>query len=146
MELTTAVIRLLLLALPIACLSWTFTHEELFREARDYCVKQSKECSSLIRRKFFYLLTCEYCFSHYVTLIFLIWTRYQLLFPGWRGYVIGEFALVWISNQYMSIYSRLRLTIKSEREEIETREEVRELVKTGERMPGTFRSNRGNRS
>src|SRR2546423_162127 len=129
MELTVQIYRLLILALPIACISWTFTHEELFRESRDYCLKKSKESSSFIGRKFFYLLTCEYCFSHYVTLFFLIWTRYQLLFAGWRGYVVGEFALVWISNQYMSVYSRLRLTIKSEGVEIEAKEEVRDLVK-----------------
>jgi hemerythrin superfamily protein len=43
--------------------------------------------------------------------------------------VIGEFALVWIANQYISIYSRLRLTIRNERVEIETKEEIREQTK-----------------
>jgi hemerythrin superfamily protein len=59
----------------------------------------------------------------------MLLTRYQLLHPGWRGYVIGEFALVWISNQYISIYNRLRLTIRNERVEIETKEEIREQTK-----------------
>ena len=54
-------------------------------------------------RKFFYLFTCEYCFSHYVTIFFLIITRYTLLYDGWRGYLIAGFSLVWIANQYMSI-------------------------------------------
>jgi hypothetical protein len=126
---TTPILFLFILALPIACVSWTVTHEELFREPHDYCVRKSRECTSFIGRKFYYLLTCEYCFSHYVTLAFLLLTRYQLLYPGWRGYVIGEFALVWISNQYISIYNRLRLTIRNERVEIETKEEIREQTK-----------------
>ena len=65
-------------------------------------------------RKLFYLFTCEYCFSHYVTALFLILTHFQMLYAGWRGYVVSEFALVWVANLYMSIFSRLRLEIKSE--------------------------------
>ena len=56
--------------------------------------------------------------SHYVALFFLIITRYRLLYEDWRGYLIGGFALVWIANQYMSLYGRLRLDIKRERVEI----------------------------
>jgi len=114
----TPILFLFILALPIACVSWTVTHEELFRETHEYCVRKSRECTSFIGRKFYYLFTCEYCFSHYVSLAFVLLTRYQLLYPGWRGYVIGEFALVWVSNQYISIYNRLRLTIRNERVEM----------------------------
>jgi len=125
----TPILFLFILALPIACVSWTVTHEELFRETHEYCVRKSRECTSFIGRKFYYLFTCEYCFSHYVSLAFVLLTRYQLLYPGWRGYVIGEFALVWVSNQYISIYNRLRLTIRNERVEIETKEQIREQAK-----------------
>ncbi len=109
---------LFILAVPIACIAWTVTHEEVFREPRDYCARKSQSCRRLFERKFFYLFTCEYCFSHYVTVFFLIITRYKLLYGDWRGYLIGGFALVWIANQYMSIYSRLRLDIKRESVEI----------------------------
>jgi hypothetical protein len=109
---------LFILAVPIACIAWTVTHEEVFREPREYCAKRSENCRRLIERKFFYLFTCEYCFSHYVTAFFLIITRYRLLYEDWRGYLIGGFALVWIANQYMSLYGRLRLDIKRERVEI----------------------------
>jgi hypothetical protein len=132
MNLATQLIWLLVLAIPIACIAWTVTHEEVFREPREYCVKKSQHCRRLVERKFFYLFTCEYCFSHYVTLIFLALTRYKLLYTDWRGYLIAEFALVWVANQYMSIYNRLRLDIKSERVEIETKEVVRDKVKNGE--------------
>ena len=105
---------LLLLALPIACASWTVTHEEVFREPREYCKDKSQTCKPLVQRKFFYLFTCEYCFSHYVTAFFLILTRFTLLYEGWRGYLIAWFALVWVANVYMSIFNRLRLEIKHE--------------------------------
>ena len=105
---------LLLLAIPIACASWTVTHEEVFREPRDFCKTQSQSGGSLTRRKFFYLFTCEYCFSHYVTALVLLLMRYQLLYQGWRGYALAEFALVYIANTYMSLFNRLRLDIKHE--------------------------------
>src|SRR6187551_4005860 len=132
-------IKLFLLALPIACVAWTVTHEEVFREPREYCRKKSEKCRTLLERKFFYLFTCEYCLSHYVALAFLVMTGYTLLYADWRGYVIAEFALVWVANQYMSIYNRLRLTIKSERVEIETREQVRDKIRMEDlprRRPG----------
>ena len=128
MTLSEQIIWLFLLAIPIACIAWTVTHEEVFREPRDYCVKRSQDCRSLLQRKFFYLLTCEYCFSHYVTIFFLIITRYRLLYDDWRGYLVAGFALVWIANQYMSLYGRLRLDIKSERVEIATKEEIKKKI------------------
>ena len=105
---------LLLLALAIGCMSWTVTHEEVFREPREFCKRKSQDCRSLSQRKFFYLFTCEYCFSHYVTAIVLIFTRFQLLYEGWRGYILAEFALVFLANMYMSLYNRLRVGIKHE--------------------------------
>src|SRR5262249_37841612 len=84
-----------ILALPVACIAWTVTHEEIFREAHDYCVKQSRESRWLLRRKVFYALICEYCFSHYVTAFFLAISQFQLLLHGWRGYIIAGFAIVW---------------------------------------------------
>lgn len=123
MSLGLQVAWLFLLAVPIACVSWTVTHEEVLREPRDYCVRKSQSCRRLVERKFFYLFTCEYCFSHYVTIFFLILTRYKLLYADWRGYLVGGFALVWVANQYMSIYGRLRLDIKRERVEIKQAED-----------------------
>jgi hypothetical protein len=105
---------LLLIALPVACASWTVTHEEVFREPRDFCKRMSQDCKALPQRKFFYLFTCEYCFSHYVSALALLLFRYQLLYAGWRGYVIAWFAVVWIANVYMSAFNLLRLDIKHE--------------------------------
>ncbi len=111
------------LAIPVACIAWTVTHEEVFREPREFCVKCSKQSKSLAKRKFFYLFTCEYCFSHYVTIAVLIVCKYKLLFPDWRGYIIAGFALVWIANMYMAIFSLLRFGIKKEKIDINIKEE-----------------------
>lgn len=113
---------LLLLAIPVACIGWTVTHEQVFREPRQFCEREYLRAPSLVRRKFFYLFTCEYCFSHYVAAGILIITRYKLLFPDWRGYFVAFFSLVWIANQYMSVYNRLRLDIKHEQVEIKAEE------------------------
>jgi hypothetical protein len=113
---------LLLLSIPVASIAWTITHEEVFREPRDYCQDQSKHARSPARRKFFYLFTCEYCLSHYVAALFLFITRFKLLYADWRGYLVALFSLVWVANQYMSIYNRLRLDIKHEQVQIRAKE------------------------
>jgi hypothetical protein len=121
-------LTLLVLALPIASISWTVTHEEVFREPREWMARRSRASRSPLRRKFFYVFTCEYCFSHWVTLFFLAVTRYRLLFDDWRGYVISGFALVWIANVYMSAFGRLRLDIRHQRVEIAADEAILEAT------------------
>lgn len=115
MNLEHQIQNLFLLAIPIACIAWTVTHEEVFREPREFCIEKSKNCKTLFQRKFFYLFTCEYCFSHYVTLFFLAISQYQLLFEDWRGYLIAFFALVWIANVYMSLFGFIRVGMKREK-------------------------------
>ena len=114
----TQIVWLLVLALPVACVAWTVTHEEVFREPREYCERHAENCRNLFVRKFFYLFTCEYCFSHYVAAALLAVTRFHLLYDDWRGYLIAWFALVWIANIYMGIFGKVRLNIKKERAEI----------------------------
>jgi len=110
---------LFILSIPVACVAWTVTHEEIFREPREYCIKQSTENSVFWKRKFFYLFTCEYCFSHYVAIAAICLTDYKLLLNDWRGYIIAGFSLVWMANVYMSLFARIRIDIKKEKKEIE---------------------------
>ena len=119
---------LLVLAMPVAAIAWTITHEEIFREPRDYCVDRSQHAGSLLARKLFYILTCEYCFSHWVALGMLALTDFRLVFDDWRGLMIGGFALVWVANHYMSVFGRIRLGIKSERIDVSLKEELRDKV------------------
>jgi hypothetical protein len=122
MALSTQITWLFILAIPIACIAWTVTHEEVFREPREYCIKRSDEGETIAVRKFFYLFTCEYCFSHYVTAIMLILTSYKLLFDDWRGYLIAGFALVFVANVYMSLFALIRIDLKRVRVEAENQE------------------------
>lgn len=114
------IIWLLLLSIPIACVAWTVTHEEVFREPREYFTKRSLNGKNILVRKFFYLFTCEYCFSHYVTIIFIILTDFHLLLVDWKGYLIAGFALVWVANTYMSLFGLIRQDISKEKTEIKT--------------------------
>ena len=113
---------ILILAIPLASIVWTVTHEDIFREPRDYCKAKSENARELWRRKFFYLFTCEYCFSHYVAAALLAITRFKLLYPDWRGYVLSLFALVWIANIYMAAFAHLRLNVHHERIEIKSKD------------------------
>jgi len=126
MTLCTQVVWLFILALPIACIAWTVTQEEIFREPREYCVYQGLHAKTFLKRKFFYLFTCEYCFSHYITILFLFLTGYKLLLNDWKGYLVAGFALVWIANLYMNVYCLIRQGIKKEKTEIKVLEKKTE--------------------
>jgi hypothetical protein len=119
MSLGLQIVWLLILAMPVACVSWTVTHEDILREPREYCQRRSQHARGFIIRKSLYVFTCEYCLSHYVAIIFLAITRYKLLYVDWRGYLISWLALVWVANFYMGLFGRLRLDIRRERVEIE---------------------------
>jgi hypothetical protein len=121
-------LQLVILAVPVAAIAWTVTHEELFREVHDFCVDRSQHASGILTRKFFYLLTCEYCFSHYVAAGWLVVTRLTLLYDDWRGYVIAWLALVWLSNHYIAVFARLRLGLRSERLDINLKEAATQKV------------------
>lgn len=118
------ILALLIHAIPVACVAWTVTHEEVFREARDFCVSRSRDCRMLLQRKFFYLFTCEYCFSHWVTLGLLLVTGYKLYYDDWRGYLMAFFAVPWVANVYMNVYHRLRVEIRKNKAVADQEEEA----------------------
>ena len=112
MDLPVQITWLFILAIPIACIAWTVTHEQIFLEPREYCRRQSEVGKTFFYRKFFYLFTCEYCFSFYVTALWLFITRYHLLYEDWRGYLVSGFSLIWIANLYMSLFLLIRTDLK----------------------------------
>ena len=116
--LSTQITLLFVLALPVASIAWTVTHEEIFREPREWAEHRHRSATNVLSRKFFYLFTCEYCFSHYVAAAVVALTEFRLGHDGWQGFGIALFGLVWVANVYMSLYSRLRLDIKHENVEI----------------------------
>jgi hypothetical protein len=122
LPLSTQIVWLFVLAAPVSCVAWTVTHEQIFAEAHEWCVRQSQHCRGLVARKFFYLFTCEYCFSHYVAAAAVALTGFRMLVGGWVGAAIAWLTVVWVANLYLSLYARLRLDIKRERVEINKEE------------------------
>jgi hypothetical protein len=110
-------LRLLILAVPVAWAAWTVTHEEVFREFREFCDDRRRNAKHLIVRKFFLLFTCEYCLSHWCALAFELIFRFRMLFDDWRGYLVAFACLVWTANVYMNLYLRIRVDIRKERAE-----------------------------
>jgi hypothetical protein len=136
-ELLFQTIWLLLLAMPVATATWTVTHEEIFREARDYCGERSKTAPGLFKRKFFYVFTCEYCLSHYVSAVFVALSGFQLLLDDWRGYFLAFLATVGVANVYMSQFGRLRIGLKAERLDVTVKEQEVAAQANGATTRGT---------
>jgi len=104
----------LLLGVPVACIVWTFTQEEIFKECREALkAYQQRHADSLLRRKLAYLPTCPYCFSHYVALAFVALLNFRMLADDWRGYVVSLFTLVLIANAYVTLYNLLRVALRA---------------------------------
>ena len=110
----TQLFWLLILSLAIASIAWTVTQEEIFKEPRDWLKQRSQTSKSILIRKLCYVWTCEYCFSHWVTIVVLLIAQFPLLIDDWRGYFLSFFVLPWIANQWMSLYRHLRVDIKHE--------------------------------
>jgi hypothetical protein len=132
-ELWTQLVWLAVLALVVACVAWTVTHEEILREPREYCARRAHGESRTLVRKCFYVVTCEYCFSHWVTLAVVALMRFRLLVADWRGYVLAFFAVAAVANLYMSAFGRLRQEVKSEGLEAKRKERALELAAQDER-------------
>lgn len=119
---TEQLITLALLALPVACVAWTATHEEIFRELRDAVAERSRAAPGVVQRKFWYAWTCEYCLSHYIAAACVLLADFRLLAPGWRGTFFAWLALVAVANVYLSAYARLRVDVNRGRIDLQQAE------------------------
>ena len=123
MQILDQIFTLLILSLAVASVAWTVTQEEIFAEPREYCARRCKTGKRFLERKFFYVFTCEYCFSHWVTLFLLLLTGFQLVLSDWRGNLIAFLVIPWVANQWMSLYRRLRVEIKHVNAQVEDKGE-----------------------
>lgn len=123
MPLSTQVIWLVLLGMPVACVSWTWTHEAINQELRDFLVKKSERSHALLTRKMCYALTCDYCFSHYVTILVLLLTGFKMLSESFTGYIVAWLSIVWVANLYLTMMAILRTRLKFLRQACEAREQ-----------------------
>jgi len=115
---TDQLIWLPVLALPVACIAWTLTREEVFREPREWLAECSRTCRHWWQRKICYGLTCDYCLSHYIAAGLVALTDYRLLLTDWRGYFLAWLALVAVANTYLSAYSHLRVDIHKDKAQV----------------------------
>jgi hypothetical protein len=102
------------LALIVAVIARTVTQEEVFREFKEYCQRRSQSATSIAARKFFYLFTCQYCFSHWVSLGVVAVTGFSIG-EGLLGHVFAIFALVGVANLYLASYERLTVSTREAR-------------------------------
>jgi hypothetical protein len=114
MEIAYQIFGLLVIAGAVASIAWTVTQEEIFAEWKEFCEGRVEAATNVFERKFFYVFTCEYCFSHWVTLGMLAITGFQIYFTDWRGYLLAFFTISWVANFMMSFYRRIRVEIKHE--------------------------------
>jgi len=114
MQIAETIFALGVLSVVVASIAWTVTQEEIFAELREICGRRCKSARTVIERKFFYVFTCEYCFSHWVSLVVIIVSGFRLLYDDWRGFLAAFFVMPWLANQWMSIYRRIRVEIKYE--------------------------------
>jgi hypothetical protein len=106
------------LALPVACVSWTVTHEEVFREPREWLERHSRTRVRWWQRQFCYGWICEFCLSHYVAASFLALTGFKLLLPDWRGNGLSEEAarvVLGRASEASSVVSAARLDLNGRR-------------------------------
>jgi hypothetical protein len=113
---------LFVLALPTSCVAWTVTHEELFREVREWLTRRSESSRSWWSRKFFFMWTCDYCLSHYVAAAVVAIMNFQLLLTDWRGYAVAWLSLTAVANLYLGVFAHLRVEIGKDRAEMKQAE------------------------
>jgi hypothetical protein len=108
-----------LVAIPVACVSWTIAKEELFREFREWCKANGLACEKIKNRigrfimvKLNYLPRCYYCTSFYVCEVFILLTGVKFVSPGWQGAVCAWFAVVFIAQVYLTLFNLLRVALR----------------------------------
>jgi len=113
MEYGTQLVFALILSIPVACITWTVTQEEVFQEMRRYLIRyQDRYHESWWRRKLAYFPTCPYCLSHYVSGLLIALLQFKMLAEDWRGYLVSLFTLVLIANVYITVYHLLRVALR----------------------------------
>jgi hypothetical protein len=89
MSLGVQVVWLFVLSIPIACIAWTVTQEEMFRELRDFCRKRCENEPRLVAPQILLSVHLRVLLQPLSALFFLLMTRYRLLLDDRRGTVFS---------------------------------------------------------
>lgn len=118
------IMALFILGLVVAVVTWIPTHEELFREPREWMLEKSQGNRPWWSRKFFFMWTCEFCLSHYVALAVVLIMDLRLLVEDWRGIVVALFATAAVANVFMSAFAKLRVGLSTDRVDLDLAKRV----------------------
>lgn len=119
------------LAAPVAIIVRACTTEEICREPREYCQARhsyyrqrfcnagesgfGRRATCFAMQKLFYMPTCEYCFSFWVSLAVVLIAGYRIHFDDWRGLALATFVVMGMANVYLSAFSQLRVDARKDR-------------------------------
>ena len=119
------ILWLFVLAAPIACVAWTVTHEEVFTEIREWCVRKSEQLPHACTSESSSICSPVNIASATTSRPRWCWSpAIGCCCPTGAARSLAWFTLVWVANIYMSLFGRLRLDIKRERVEIKAEELV----------------------
>lgn len=119
------------LAAPVAIIVRACTTEEICKEPREYCSRQhefyqqrsrngphasfGRRALGFALQKLFYIPTCEYCLSFWITLPVVLIADYRMFFQDWRGMVLACFVVMGVANVYLALFSNLRVDSRKDR-------------------------------
>ncbi|HEX5447474.1 MAG TPA: hypothetical protein VFW87_26905 [Pirellulales bacterium] len=116
------------LAAPVAILVRAFTTEEVAREPREYCLRRQAcyrdrggetslpaRLGCFVLQKLFYMPTCDYCLSFWVSLVVVWLADYRISFDDWRGSALACFVVMGVANVYLALFALLRVDTRKER-------------------------------
>jgi hypothetical protein len=118
------------LAAPVAILARALATEEIGREAREFCAAQQACCqerrrssdagkircaADFLLQKLFYMPTCEFCSSFWVSLIVVLIAEYRIHFDDWRGVALACFVVMGLANVYLSVFTQIRVDSRKDR-------------------------------
>lgn len=110
---------LLLYALVVAVISRTVTQEEIFREVKEYAKDIATDpARGWWKRKLFYPLTCQYCFSHWVAAVLVLVSGYDVTLAESMtlfSFVFSVLVLVGVANLMLVLYELITLKIQHQR-------------------------------
>ena len=126
------------LAVPVAIIARACATEEICREPREFCLRRHEfyrqrchescdvslaaRTTAFALQKLFYVPTCEYCLSFWISLAVVLVADYRMFFDDWRGVALACFVVMGVANVYLSLFSNLRVDSRKDRAIADTME------------------------
>ena len=122
-------LTLVILAVPVACVTWTVIHEEVFREVREYFGRKSPHGQASAGAQVLLLVHLRILRpDRYKNARSSRWCsrNSRSAWRGWRGCILAGFGLVWLANVYMALFGAAAHS--------DIKHEVREIAQVERRL------------